>query len=199
MRSSLLLAIVAGLVLLGGCAGKRTIAESSAVDAYPGIDNELDFWDELATRRVVTNNDALHGLILLAMDDDPADSYGFRVNAARQWGWMKANKLPPDKNESATVGMIAMAICDILNIEGGLTMSILGASPRYCTRELVFEEILPPRTDRQSMTGLEFIDLVSRVEDIMPLDDAPHRFQMTFSEEAEEADAELAVASDLTR
>ena len=61
--------------------------------------------------------------------------------------------------------MISMAVCEILDIRGGLTLSLAGYTPRYCTRELVFMEILPPRTEFQSITGLEFIDLISRMED----------------------------------
>ncbi|MCZ6543072.1 MAG: hypothetical protein O6768_05350, partial [Planctomycetota bacterium] len=48
---------------------------------------------------------------------------------------------------------------------GGLTMRLFGPSPRYCTRELIFMDILPQRTEHQSLSGLEFIDLVGRIED----------------------------------
>ena len=60
--------------------------------------------------------------------------------------------------------MIAMAACDILQIEGGLTMRMFGPSPRYCTRELIYLELIPQRTDYQSLSGLEFIDLLGRIE-----------------------------------
>ncbi len=44
-------------------------------------------------------------------------------------------------------------------------MRLLGPSPRYCTRELVFLGILPPRTEHQSLSGLELMDVVGRLED----------------------------------
>ena len=55
----------------------------------------------------------------------------------------------------------------IMDIKGGLTMCLLGPSPRYCTRELVYLEIIPNRTENQSLSGLEFIELVSNIEDEM--------------------------------
>ncbi len=119
-------ALLAGAV--AGCAMERTVLEDSAVDAFGGVEAELDFWDELATRRVVTNDDALHGLLLLAGEDGGAD-YAARLDAARGRGWLSESASPP-KNESAAVGMIAVAVCDILDIEGGVTMRVLGHVPR---------------------------------------------------------------------
>ncbi len=164
MRSSvwplmILLLASAGMV---GCA--RTVLESSAVDDWPGNEAELEYLEALETQRVVTNHDALHGLLLLADGADPHETYEQRLADARQRGWL-ARDAAPEANESAAIGMMAVAACDILAIKGGLTMRLLGPSPRYCTRELIFLDILPPRTEHQSLSGLEFIDLLGRIED----------------------------------
>lgn len=154
-------------LLASGCAlVERTTAADSAVDRFSSADDELDFWDDVTTRAVVTSDDALHGLLLLDLGEGeaiPAD-YAGRVAAARGRGWLGGGD-PPPKNDSATVGMIAVAVCQILDIRGGITGAVIGPTGRYCTRELVYREILPDRTALQSMTGLEFADLVSRVED----------------------------------
>ena len=86
--------------------------------------------------------------------------------SAKERGWIydpEYDEVPA--NESAPIGMVAMAACQILQIKGGVTMRIAGPSPRYCTRELVFLEFLPPRSEHQAISGLEFIDLVSRLEE----------------------------------
>ena len=62
------------------------------------------------------------------------------------------------------MGMIATATCDILDIRGGVTMHLLGPSGRYATRELIYLDVIPPRTDNQSLSGLEFLDLAGRIE-----------------------------------
>lgn len=160
-RYALLLAI--GALTLSGCAPGRSWSENSAFDAYPTESDELDFWDDLATRSVVTNNDALYGLLLLADNASARESYQDRVAAAQSAGWLKSDD-PPPANESARVGMISLAVCDILEITGGVTMLVFGPSTRYCTRELVYLEVIPPRSENQSLSGLEFVDLVSRVQ-----------------------------------
>jgi len=155
-----------GLTLaIAGCT--RTVITDSAANKFPGADAELQFWEQLETQPVVTNNDALHGLILLADGQDSAQDYDQRVAAARQRRWLGASE-PPAADESATMGMISVAVCEILDIKGGVTMHVFGLVPRYCTRELVFLRYIPPRTDNQSISGLEFMDLVSRVEQQMP-------------------------------
>jgi hypothetical protein len=153
------------LLAVAGCA--RTVITDSAADKFPSADAELQFWEQLETQPVVTNNDALHGLILLADGQDPAQDYDQRVAAARQRGWLGSSE-PPPAHESATMGMISVAVCEILDIKGGITMRVFGLVPRYCTRELVFLRYVPPRTDNQSISGLEFMDLMSRVEQQMP-------------------------------
>jgi hypothetical protein len=150
------------LVVLGGCA--RTVLESSVVDATPADEAELDFWEGVESQRIVTVNDALHALFLLADGSDSFSTYEKRLVEAKRRQWLPAGA-GPAANESATVGQVAMAVCQILDVKGGLTMRLLGPSPRYCTRELVFLGILPPRTEHQSLSGLELMDVVGRVED----------------------------------
>ncbi len=164
MRSDVSVLLLCLAACLSGCAATRTVLEDSAVDTFADDDAELDFWDDLATRRVVTNNDALHGLLLVADDEDAAEDYETRAATARLRGWMNAESTPP-ADESANVGMIAVAVCDILDIQGGVTMRLLGPSPRYCTREIVYRELVSRRTENQSLSGLEFVDLIGRMED----------------------------------
>jgi hypothetical protein len=140
------------------------VLESSVVDAVPADVAELDFWEGVETQRIVTVNDALHALFLLADGSDAFATYAERLAEAKQRRWLPAGS-DPAANESAAVGLVAMAGCQILDVKGGLTMRVLGPSPRYCTRELVFLGILPPRTEHQSLSGLELMDVVGRLED----------------------------------
>jgi hypothetical protein len=138
--------------------------ESSVVDAVPADEAELDFWEGLEQQRIVTVNDALHALLLFADEGGSFATYEQRLAAAKRRKWLPAGA-DPAANESAAVGLVAMAACQVLDVKGGLTMRLLGPSPRYCTRELVFLGILPPRTEHQSLSGLELIDVVGRLED----------------------------------
>lgn len=171
MRSEAIALALACAALLGGCA--RTVLDSSVVDTR--FDDEQNFWTDLETRRVVTNNDALHGLFLAADGVDPNPSYEDRLFAARERAWIGDDFQPDTRpaNQSANIGDLSVAACRIANIKGGLTMRILGPTPRYATKELVYRQMIPDRGDNQSMTGLEFIDFVTRIQDLTPMAGAP--------------------------
>jgi len=164
---------------MGGCTFARTVHESSAVDALGSMDDELDFWDEIASRHSVTNNDALHGLLMLAGDEDADDAdqaddandFARHVRLARARGWIGEDQ-ELIANKTASVGLMAMAVCEILDMEGGVSAWLFGRSPRSCTRELIHRRMIPARTDNQALTGLEFIDLVGRSEDYLGYRDA---------------------------
>jgi len=165
MRSEMRSAFIALLTVVSamGTAGcQRQILPASAVDQFGTADDELDFLAEVHNMTAVTNNDALHGLFLFADGVDPATDYDERVALAKTRRWMPTGFDEP-ANESAPVGWLAMAGCEICDIKGGLTMHVLGPTPRYCTKELVFLQVLPLRTENQSLTGAEFNDYLNRL------------------------------------
>jgi hypothetical protein len=149
-------------IALAGCSTGRTILENSAADVYGAESADFEFWDDLVKRRVVTNNDALHGLLLVADGKDPAKTYAQRIAVAQAKGWLVGTRTALI-NESATAGMIGVATCEILKLKGGLSIQWLGANPRHCLREIIHHELMPHRTAGQSLSGLEFTDLVNRI------------------------------------
>ena len=166
-RSTLIItALVAGLVLPGCNLFERTTIENSAAVQFPGGDQDFEFWDALSKQSVVTNNDALHGLLLLADGSDDCETYECRYEAAVEKGWFEGSwGGMPAADASAKVGWMAVAGCRILEIDGGLTMRLFGDSPRYCSRELTFMRILPAVTENEALSGLEFTAYVDNIED----------------------------------
>jgi len=152
--------VVMGCAVGPGC--QRKMMDASAVEQFGTADDELDFLDAVNSMSAVTNNDALHALFLLCDGADPSTTYEARVEAAKARRWMPSGFDRP-ANESASVGWLSMAGCAICDIRGGLTMHVLGPSPRYCTKELVFLKIMPLRSENQSMTGAEFNDYINRI------------------------------------
>ena len=152
------------LLMLFSVACQRTVLDRSATDSG-GTDEfaEMDFWDELAETRAVSNHDATHAL-LLSFGGDAAQDYAARVAEAKKRGWISDSaELPP--NETARVGWIARAICMEAGISGGITMRVLGPRPRYAVRELNFRGWLPNMSPNQALSGLHLIALLSAVED----------------------------------
>jgi hypothetical protein len=161
----LLLGLAAGLTAVtSGC--MRTVHSGSVADRKATRDQDLDFWQGLETRRTITNHDALHGLLLLTAPKEWPSGYAARLQEAAGRGWIDEGEALP-ANESARVGLVAVATCELLGLEGGLTMRIVGSTQRYATRELVFRELIPDRTAGQALSGLEFIQLVGSIADRM--------------------------------
>jgi hypothetical protein len=117
MRSEFrLLAAIGTVMALVGCGlTERTTVEQSAVVQWPTSDDSLDYWDTLESQAVTTNDDALHGLLLLVQESPPPADWNERLAAAQRRGWLGAvTSLQP--TESAQIGMIAVCICHILDV-----------------------------------------------------------------------------------
>lgn len=169
MRTTTLAFALAAVTLSGlpGCA--RTVVKEPLTTDY-AIDDfgaEMTFWDGLKDRTAVTNDEALHGL-LLTVDGEPR-LMGYEARRAEA---IARNWLPKDFAEPGNLAMqrgtFAVAVCKIADIKGGVIMSIVGANPRYATRELVYQGIMQGNsTEMMSISGSEFIAVISRMQDYM--------------------------------
>ena len=162
---TLVLTCLTASALIGCDAFQRTRVETTILESHPGELDNFEFWDALAQQPVVSNDDALHALILMNDGRDPSTDFDGRTAIAAEKGWLQGTHLPLDANESASVGLLSVAGCQILDIQGGLTMRLLGPSPRYCTRELVAMGILPGLTANEALSGLEFIAFIDGLEE----------------------------------
>ena len=152
------------LGMMCGCQTPRSGKPLAAELTRNDDDAQVNFWHELADEPITTNDHAFHGLLLyLDQKDDSAD-YAARVHT------LKARKmLPKHFEEAATAGVrrgtLAVAIMRVLGEHGGVTTTLLGPTPRYAVRELMFLNVYPPSTPNQSFSGNEFVGIIGRVED----------------------------------
>jgi hypothetical protein len=176
MRSDhhlLMLAVGTAAMAIGGCTlSQRTTIDTPAAVQFPGDGDSLNFWDALEVQPVTTNDDALHGLLLLVRQEPPATNWEERVAAARALGWIQDDQEPPAPFESAEMGFVAVCLCHVLNVQGGLSLRLWGRVPRYCTRELVHMGLLPGITEHEALSGAEFIALLGNAEQRQLIDRA---------------------------
>lgn len=149
-----------GVAWAGGC--ERQLTTTSVVERYSTTDEEIEFFEELKEATLVSNEDALHALFLLADAEDHWGTYSERVAEAKRRKWLPTGFDEPS-TESAEVGWIATAACRIAKVEGGVNMRIWGPIPRYAVRELRNEQILVGKQDGMSFTGAEFVDFLTRL------------------------------------
>lgn len=143
-----------------GC--ERQLATTSVVERYSTPDEEIAFFEELKDSLLVSNEDALHALFLLADGEDHWATYAERVAEAKRRKWL-ASGFDEPSTESAEVAWIATAACRIAKVDGGINMRIWGPIPRYAVRELRNEQILVGKQDSMSFTGAEFVDFLTRL------------------------------------
>jgi hypothetical protein len=127
-------------------------------------DAQLEFWHQLAEKPVTCNDDAFHGLLLYVDGKDDSADYAGRVNSLKSRSMLPADFNQPG-NQAVTRGNLAVAITRALQIKGGVMLSLLGTSPRYATRELIYQELYPPSSPNQTFSGSEFLGIMGRVED----------------------------------
>jgi hypothetical protein len=152
------------LLICVGChssqVGKTVAPELAGSD----IDAQLNFWHEMADEPVTSNDQAFHGLLLYLDNKDDSADYNARVTALKSRGVLPKSFNAPAE-AAVTRGDLAVALVNILQIKGGLTMFLTGPTPRYASRELQFMSLYPPGGTYQTFTGNEYLGIIGRMED----------------------------------
>jgi hypothetical protein len=64
-------------------------------------------------------------------------------------------------------GVVAVALVTALKIDGGWALTLMGPTPRYATRELVYRNLFPMSSPEQTFSGAEFVGIMGKAEDYM--------------------------------
>ncbi len=157
------IAAIVLMIVVGGCQTAKVAQPLTGKLAGNDPDSQLEFWHTLAMRPVTSNDEAFHGLLLYADGQDPANDYGGRIRV------LKSRKMLPAKfdapaDQAVERGPLAVAICRLLEIKGGVMLRLTGAQ-RYAVRELQFLDLYPPSWPHQTFSGSEYLGIVGRLED----------------------------------
>src|SRR4051812_14644344 len=128
------------------------------------VDAQMEFWHQLGDRPMTTNDDAFHGILLYADGKDDSADYAARVTTMKSRKMLPANFDRPG-DEAAERGTIAVALVRVLEIKGGLMMHVVGSTPRYAMRELIYRGLYPQSSPNQTFAGSEFVGIIGRIED----------------------------------
>lgn len=167
----LVCAIAAASLLLstgvtGGCARTRISERANTGYVRGDLGGEMDFWYGLPGRSAVSNDEGLHGLILLENPNAAPRTYEQRVAHAKAQGW-----LPESWDEPAELaiqrGRIASALAVITRMPGGVMMRLVGPVPRYALREVMYAGLMPASSENQPISGDDYIAVISRAQDYM--------------------------------
>lgn len=145
-----------------GCA--RTSIDHSLATDYPRTDAtaSLDFWHDLAGRPAISNDEGLHGVLVLMAGQDPTMTYPDRLALLRREGWIPRNfDEAPDL--AMQRGTLAKAVAEAIGVKGGVMYRVTGAR-RYADRELVALNLMPPGTELQAVSGSDFLGIITRAQ-----------------------------------
>ncbi len=158
-----LVCLLSAAAAITGCERTKSQSHLETNYAEDDITGELDFWHGLSERRVLSNNEMAHGLIEMANRTDPNETYPQRITWLKGHGYLDQGFSAP-AHASAERGTVAQILCRILDIEGGLTMRLIGAHPRYAVRELAYLQIMQQSSPQQGLSGIEFVGIINRAE-----------------------------------
>src|SRR5688572_22227151 len=151
--------------VLIGCAATTTVPNSLLLRrAGNDPQHQLEYWHDLATKPLISNDEAFHGLLLYVDGKDDATTYDQRVATLRSHGYLPRN-FSRGGNDAVDRGTLAVALAKHLGLKGGLTMRLTGVTPRYATRELEYRGVYPPSSTNQIFTGSEFVGVIGKAED----------------------------------
>lgn len=136
--------------------------------AYTGNpkEKELEFLRRLSDLgdRPVTFADGCKAIYLLKTDAFPIMSHEEVRNALiRDKIIPETWKYPEDK--ILLKGEYAYMLCQVLELEGGLSMHIFGPTERYCLNECIYRGLLLRGRTYDAVTGKEIIGSIQRAVD----------------------------------
>jgi hypothetical protein len=171
------LGVLAFILLFMGCHSAKLNEPMAKEMMGSDADAQINFWHTLTDLPVCSNDAAFHGLLLYLDSKDECADYNERVSLLKS-----RRMLPQGFNAPADAavsrGTLAIAICEALNIKGGVTMRVLhpfnsGApEARYAARELQFMNLYPPGSPQQTFSGNEYVGIIGRLEDFQRGDSA---------------------------
>jgi hypothetical protein len=156
--------LLLAVVFLGGCQAPRV--EHSLTDSLPAdpVAGQLEFWHGLENRPITCNDEAFHGLLLFVKGEDGSRDYDARVAELKSLHLLSPGFNSPAQ-EAVQRGTIASVLVRVLKIHGGWVMTLIGPTPRYATRELIYLNLFPPSSPEQTFSGSEFVGIMGRAED----------------------------------
>lgn len=166
-RVTSLICLVACTLLISGCA--RTVVVDPQETSYDpnDISSQLDFWHEMPGRSAITNDEGVHGVILMMNGSDTTGSYENRLGYLEENGWLPERLAGEESNVAMQRGTLASILTSVMDIDGGVMMQLTNKSPRYAYREMVYLNLMPEGSEQMVLDGLDYLGVISKCEDFL--------------------------------
>ena len=160
---TLMAASLAAMVLVAGVAGcsPETMKIDGPDATLPADEGSPGFLDRMASQAVVSENDALRGILMMVDGKDEAKTFKQRAENLAGRGVL-AGGWDHQAERPVTKGRLAYMIYTACKIRGGVVLMLTGPSQRYCLRELQYLHMMAGGSFYEKVTGMEFVAVLSR-------------------------------------
>ncbi len=161
-------ALTAGMLLAGCEPPGITGAEAK----LPEGEQSPGFLDRISSQETVSENDAMRGLLMLLSGQDEAQTFTQRVEDLQKRG-VVSSSWSFQADRPITKGRLAYMIYQACKIPGGVILTLAGPSQRYCLRELQYRGMMAQGTFYTSVSGMEYVAVLSRADTWLETGDIP--------------------------
>lgn len=157
--------------LLAGCA--RTVVENPQNTSYQpnDVNAQLDFWHNLDQRSAISNDEAMHAVLILADETDPTTSYEERLAELKSRGWISEN-FDEQPDIAVQRGTLARMVAFAIDAPQGVMSDIFNRSPRYALQDLIAIGVMPAGSQLQVIDGREFLGVMALAQDYRTIQDS---------------------------
>ena len=156
--------LIATAVIVGGCSEPQSLTIVDDKNTAIEQEDSAGYLDRTGSLKgCVNENDAMRGILLLLDGEDKCANFTERVNKLADRGIVDKS-WAFDAAKPLTRGKMAYMVCQSCDIDGGVIMTIMGPSTRYCLRELRYKGIVVKPYIFGEVTGLEFVAVLSRAD-----------------------------------
>ncbi|HUT59271.1 MAG TPA: hypothetical protein VNA25_15585 [Phycisphaerae bacterium] len=148
--------------LLAGCGGPPGSFKGAEAQLPQG-EQSPEFLDRVSSQKHVSENDAMRGILMLLDGQDAAKGFQQRVEALKGRNIVNS-RWSFDAARPVTRGRLAYMLCQALNIQGGVILTLTGPSQRYCLRELQYQGFLASGIMTTEIAGGEFVAVLARAD-----------------------------------
>lgn len=157
---------------LAGCANPQAMRITPPAQPLAAGEGSAEFLDRISSQNRVSEDEALHGVLLLLDGEDPCENFEQRVHKLAQRKIVSSN-WSYNGDEAITRGKLAYIIYQACNLSGGVTVTVTGPSQRYCMRELQYQNIMVAGAFYYPVDGMEFVAVLTRADALLETGEVP--------------------------
>lgn len=160
---------MAAAACLGGCAPASITGGDATL---PAGEESPAFLDRVSSQKTVSENDAMRGVLMLLEGKDASETFRDRLAKLRSLRVVDSS-WSCDANRPVTRGRLAYMLCQAIHVKGGVLLTLLGPSQRYCLRELRYQGIMASGIMTTEISGGEYVAVMGRADRYKAVGEVP--------------------------